>query len=476
MKKILNIEINWYKSIAKEIKLNITNSKLNYFLGKNGVGKSNILKSIDHIRSPQSANNTNTMFKGYDADLMAKNTEITLWTTNDSKIQMINESGFKSIRSYIIDDLINENYFTNISFNFSPEFDFVTHPLFKKKILDDLEIDLDIIYPIIGRNSNHQENYENISNELGITIADKFKEYELIYEIVSKEFDERTKTSINYISDCEQFIDHKYSYNLRSSTKIVNWDNEEIDLRLKKILKFLYSICFKYSENDEKPFDLKASLRNYLDTVSSEIQTNSETIEQQITFFRNEIIEKCNSYLQSFFDEYFKNVFDFKLMIDLINDNLYFKLVPIKTNKYDNEDINHSSAGSRTLINFIIYIESILYKNVYPNIIFLLDEPEKNLYPSLQNKFVEYLEKKIDEKDIFVLISTHHSAMISKNDSTVNIIDRDFEGSTINDVSYGECYEDGCESLSNSKAREFITKIIEGNESFVKIIQDEIAK
>ena len=80
------------------------------------------------------------------------------------------------------------------------------------------------------------------------------------------------------------------------------------------------------------------------------------------------------------------------------------------------------SLGERMALNALDYISDIPRQSML-----LIDEIELALHPIAQVLFYNYLEKKAEEKDIVIIISTH-SATLIKRAKNIQYLEKDDEG------------------------------------------------
>lgn len=77
-------------------------------------------------------------------------------------------------------------------------------------------------------------------------------------------------------------------------------------------------------------------------------------------------------------------------------------------------DLTEASSGFQSLIPMIFVIEETSERN---NQLFIIEEPELNLYPTTQKKLVEYLAGKTDKNSL--ILTTHSPYILSSLDNLI---------------------------------------------------------
>ena len=125
------------------------------------------------------------------------------------------------------------------------------------------------------------------------------------------------------------------------------------------------------------------------------------------------------------------------------------------------------SLGERMVLNALDYISDIPRQSML-----LIDEIELALHPIAQVLFYNYLEKKAEEKDIVIIISTH-SATLIKRAKNIQYLEKDDEGhiTMIDNIKSAYVLKDlSIESDNNPDylffvedimAKEYLTKVLE---------------
>lgn len=457
---IIKVEISFFKTIIDTQDLILSDKKLNYLIGKNGVGKSNILKAIyQYKNNDQDYSPVITRNKG---DYKEKVTQINIYSNFDKSLHKFwNDNRGFYLSKEVLESFFNESNST-LEFPDLEDNKMFSHPYMKKMILDVNNIDLSTL--------EEEEELETISEN----DKDSLAEFKRIYSKLNALYRDESFITIQYYRNHNDLVSHKLSYNLKTDSKLSDdyIEEEDINENLTHIINFLSSIILKY-----KGRDIKELITSYLESYSSTLDEEDEDSTEEIDNLSSELEELCNESIKLFFDENFKDSFDFKLKVKFNDDKMLFKIEPKENYICDRSHISESSEGVKALLNHIIRIESIFNSQVKFNqkTIILLDEPEKNMYPSIQKDFVNYLEKSIKERtNVFFVITTHHTSMIPSFDFTLNLINRDVEGKTQLDKVFGECSENECEQINKTLVGPYIEKIINGNESFEDIIKKNI--
>ncbi len=79
-------------------------------------------------------------------------------------------------------------------------------------------------------------------------------------------------------------------------------------------------------------------------------------------------------------------------------------------------DLDESATGFQTAIPMALVIESLQEKGKH---LFIIEEPELNLYPSTQKRLVEYLIEKCTKGDNRLIITTHSPYILTALDNCI---------------------------------------------------------
>lgn len=92
-------------------------------------------------------------------------------------------------------------------------------------------------------------------------------------------------------------------------------------------------------------------------------------------------------------------------------DTFYLKL----THQTTNDDINFHdlSSGEKVLMSLVFYLYNSQEKGVFPKL-FLLDEPDAHLHPSMSQQFINVMKKVlVDEMGVQVIMTTHSPSTVA---------------------------------------------------------------
>jgi len=105
-----------------------------------------------------------------------------------------------------------------------------------------------------------------------------------------------------------------------------------------------------------------------------------------------------------------------KLNIPILDISFSFRGNRTKINLPNGErvDLTEASSGFQSLIPMIFVIEETSERN---NQLFIIEEPELNLYPTTQKKLVEYLAGKTDKNSL--ILTTHSPYILSSLDNLI---------------------------------------------------------
>lgn len=433
--KIINIKINFYKTILEELNFSLSSDKINILIGKNGVGKSNILKAI--------ASN-NKLEDGWEPKITINREKY-----NSRELRIEIKSMYTHWVTYSIKRNVSKTRFISPDYIIKKarEKGFKKVPIFSDKNIP----------------------YSLSSPELNIDWVVREDEIEMKRDFIESLKKETTVFKTEYIENSELLANFQYKYDFSSDFFDAEENGESKDRNLLMIINLFESL--------NPDIDITNVLKDYLKQLDD--SDDSDDNEEEIDNRTAEINKIFETSLSGLFEKYFKDVFDFKLSIIINKRKLSFEISHNKNYIFESKKIKESSSGIKSILYLIIRIESLIYinkKNVDSRLIILLDEPEKNLFPELQNRLIKYLGYLLKNNDnVYIMLTTHHMSMIPMVDFSLNIISRDDEGRTVNDIEYGACsYIDAkCDNISkNTTVYPIIKSIIDSNkkwEDFFKI-------
>jgi predicted ATPase len=171
----------------------------------------------------------------------------------------------------------------------------------------------------------------------------------------------------------------------------------------------------------DKSFELESKFKDYY--------FNSDYNSDKAINLKSSIEKKINKKL----DEIFKNFSIYAKFVFEISNKTFRIDFRNKNEKFFIEDKNPQNSSSGFNSFFQIIFKTNIYKNQDFNnpILFLFDEPEKNLYLKLQVELLKYMKKIMqDNNNLYILFSTHSPYMIDSKNQNIIHIERDEYGSS----------------------------------------------
>ncbi|MDK2819799.1 MAG: AAA family ATPase [Mycoplasmataceae bacterium] len=469
--KIIKIKIDNFKTFdSEEI---IVNEHLNYFVGINGVGKSNFLKAIEIFGNDETDFNKNA--KDNDSDI------------NISFELQLNPKDIESIIKLVIEDWLNYLIIFLNDFNdeIKPEKNldifenvgFSSSTLIPKRILSkkfvqkyqlgniDSEINFSYLWSYIHDDflkikecnwENHKEfvkrklkelinQFENknlilikriskeekplflVSNVLDIlnNIICDFSDVFILKTLDNGKIFFKSKTNekknISWLSifwnyknnNTLEIGDEKYfKIDLRKLINIFVWNNNSIN----------FNVDLRLAENINNDF-LNNLLKNVDMNVLSLIEENKISIIRK----ESELNKRINTFMSKYWRD-FKNE-DLEMSIRISNESINF----ILKNKeiYNHRELTNESDGFKQFLSIMLSLD---FSANNSNTILIIDEPEIHLHPSsvisLRNMLNEASKNYLN-----FFIATHSVNMIDKDNlQTLNLVTKQYQNTKITNL------------------------------------------
>jgi predicted ATP-dependent endonuclease of OLD family len=400
---INSVKINNYKSIGDKQNELILSETLTPIIGKNGSGKTNILKALAEIDLKNKMPNT----------FVDKNSN----RINDTEEHI----------SYLIELIPTPNEIESFEI-----LDCTTIFISKDKYI--IKGGLLKYYELELKNTLNNflkelgENPLNLPDKQLVAYNDKIKPI--------KDFDLfKIKNTILYInnslSNKPLFTEYKAMFEeIKESLSIINSMLPDfIFVKEDKKLASEYTLQVIKDELTTKDNVNKSLLKNlfqlidydetkFINLVTTYGSSKSMNTKKQI----NKKIEKC---INKPFREFYKNE-NIKLVLEMIRGKVNFL---VSGNDGPLIDLSEKSEGLQWYLNAFVYLKS----NNLPmkNVVFLLDEPGKSLHINAQDNLLTYL-KHLTEKNQIVY-ATHSPYMISNtkiNLGDIRLIEKNKDGYT----------------------------------------------
>lgn len=407
----MEIKINYFKSIKDEIKINFDEYNIISLIGRNGMGKSNILDAIWHFKyASKNEIDIITNSSEENKDLLKISFKVKL---NDLEILEIEK--FLDDYKIKIDDFQPFKYFFKTYNEFN--YDIGKNTLYYKILLEVSKFllnktkdykDMNLLEKIEFHDNNNEEiyklnpskikNLKNVKNELFYFFDDLNKKNENLKKI----FYSYDSIDVNYCKNAESdnFIDYQYDFSLYES-----------DMKTKIALDFFM----------EKPNETIEIIRNSSDGTKANEKKISNEKEKVKLYAKNKIKNIFEN-----FDIYAEPIIDI--------DGNTFKIHVDSKEKYDIHDnisTQNNSSGYKSILWILLNLEQVIHSSKMNNkyIIYMLDEPDKNLHPLLQQQLIDYFIEKTKNTNVYIVFTTHSPFLLNDKIKSV-FVERDSDGST----------------------------------------------
>lgn len=401
-------------------------SKLNIFTGPNNSGKSTFIKALILLSESQKTWS-----------------EISLWgeRLNFNNIKY-NLGGLSPNYSQ---DSKNLSFYIGFGkYNFSYEFDNKGELLYNYKITKgnnlviqqaggDLQINFkNFIDYLKYKKGISNGNIEKTSDDFIISINNYLRTNPPYLSLILEELDDADNLTAFIYNKGSNYITNK---DLDDYTELTNLNTEigidDADLVQESTLRFLFQKLIGITIIDDKFFKFLFPNINpkfqflpeifYLPSLKIGGIKRSYSFEESSTFkdLMHEYIERNkNSFLLQ------NGVFNDFLVIWLEKFNIpkdikieYDETKGVYFMTIENKSIVDFGLGTAQLISIMLWIDNVSsrsYKYINYRPILILEEPETNLHPDLQSKFIEFIVEMMDRDDFQVLIETHSEYFIRK--------------------------------------------------------------
>ncbi|WP_349306616.1 AAA family ATPase [Spiroplasma sp. SV19] len=192
-------------------------------------------------------------------------------------------------------------------------------------------------------------------------------------------------------------------FNVNHHTNILNLADEELRKEVELLLYFIGEEALEYAQD-------------FLKLNSN--QTNDINRMENI---KNKIIKLGNKKIDEIF-----NFFDLYAKPEIKFDNTNLSI----TTEFNNDEIlfgdpinqQNNSAGYKSIFCFVLRYEYLIEyaKKNNKEIILIIDELDKNLHPMLQSQLIAYIKSRIEESNIYLIISTHSPFLLEMDEKFSN--------------------------------------------------------
>lgn len=399
----MKLTIKNYKTL-RNTKIEINKGEINYFIGSNESGKTNILNAIRII--------------GANSDLQIKKNDKT------------------TIKHATIDEEVSFEF----SYQSNPE---ISNKINEQKVQIWISKNLLYFNNYLKMLEKHQTELTSLKNNINDKIANLVDtDMKKSYAQTLKQF----RKIIDKIKDNNLIIEEEFEW-LNAQEKWINdsFSEKEKKFILDHFLNFYSSIKLKRplayfvqpmenafkSEKTHYPWAdlmksdslLKKILNSFSDTDTQKhldsLYNNPDQNDTDTLRVKNNIIDDLNKAIKEYFSS----------NLSLLKGYPYFYsegsslLLDIKSNysdplEIDSGEENARSLGFKSFLRIILEIKSL--SNDLNDIIYIIDEPEQGLHPLLQELLMEQIKLIIkNSKNITFILTTHSPYILS----SVNIVD-----------------------------------------------------
>ena len=348
-----------------------------------------------------------------------------------NNFQIISQLYSKSIHSIFS---ANEEEFSNTTFSFE---------IPNKKINYNHKFDIQVKIKDKTILQAKKENNTSLTLTLNLSTKSEHPPKFVFLDIVNKIINQAILTDI--LPD---------PYVITSERTGINIFQKELDINK----NVLFEKLIKSSKSNKFEFDPFDFLKDVFDRYSKPIQDSIERVrDKEFTIKNNSFLYKEHPDIIKEFIKSLSGV-SFKINKDG-NKKDYFITYKEGRKIKGLLPLYLSSSSTRSLLDFYIYLKHIASKND----ILIIDEPELNLHPELQVKFVRILSSLVN-LGIKVLITTHSDYIVKEINNLIMINNLKNKSEFIKKYKYGEY-----EYINPNKLRFYIAE----NNSFINIETDE---
>jgi predicted ATPase len=392
----MKILIEAFRNIVDKILFEVEKNKLTCLIGNNGVGKSNLLRAIDSFNFSyrnQSVSFTSNFVGDEEKLVNSRRVDISF------KLSEIDKNTVNKLLKKI-----------GIQIDEKHEYEWNQVKNVKGKVQK--SSDLNHIYAEI-----HKQKKEIIGDKYLYKEGEKTH---LNYEVIRKALVNKSLQNKDAIIPILKVIlEINEIFSRRIKTFLIENADSEFDLEhLCDILDFEND-----DENGRKVKELLYFIGNdSIDDAKTILLVNAQSNidESKIERAKKRIIDKANEKIKSifkYFDLYgIPNVsFDgtqISISIDFDKNTLYGETI----------DLSRNSSGYRSLLHFLIKFDYVINysKNDNTECILMVDELDKNIHPILQLQLLKYINSKIENSNLYFIISTHSPFLIETNGDMSN--------------------------------------------------------
>ena len=412
----MEIKIQYFKSITNEITLSFNDNNAISLIGENGSGKTNILDAIYHIIF-NTNDGTNLITSARDNEDYEDKLKIS-YVEELSKSEIVKVNSF--LKKYNINKINakpEKNFYENINTLYSNSFSIENsyYYLLQKEIsgiLNEYLIkypDLKIIEKIEFLEKKNYEFYEIKLSKLRKLKTTNIKDYSIILSL-SEDIDSIKK--IFYTNNLNVI----YSKNAENENNI----------------DFLYDFS-QYETDNATKLAIDFFLENPKNSINIISSNNDGTIKSEKNIDNEK--HKIKTYSQKKIEDIFSNLNIYASpLIDIDGNNLKIHVEPTENYKVnDFVSTQNNSSGYKSVMWILLKFEQLIFNcdnNNNLKGIFILDEPDKNLHPFLQQQMINYMIEKIKNTNVKLIYTTHSPFLINETADNY-IVSRDSDGATI---------------------------------------------
>ncbi|MGL5590455.1 MAG: AAA family ATPase [Metamycoplasmataceae bacterium] len=428
----MKFKIKYFKTIKDEMSLSFDDKdNIVTLIGLNGSGKTNILEAISHIKYNK---NENDIWTHPDLENRDKLEVRYIESTNDIENTEINNF-LKKFDIKIDPTIDRKKYFLKtINTLFSENYK-SSHYLFE--LLNNIKVNIF---------SKYEEQYKDIKflnesivgdNKIYDVNKTKVKLLSVVNENDSKflsslgEEIEKIKTIFNktnlevlYIADAENDNNIDVTY---------DFHKYESDSQTKNVIDF-------FIEDAKDKIDKMIYYNDGTDTGLMQIDVIKEKIRESTKKKMAQIFRELDIYAEPRIE------IDGNTLKVFVNHKNNYKIK-------NNISTANNSSGYKSIIWLLLNLEAVIHysKKWQRNYLFILDEPDKNIHPILQQQMIHYIDKRINGTRVKVILSTHSPFLIDEK-CKILVVSRDKDGDT---------------KVSNTKSQKF-------SSIFPKIMFDQL--
>ena len=413
----MEIKIKYFKSITEEVSLTFDESNMISLIGENGAGKSNVLDAIYHLGYNIQDEKENITISNKD---LSSNLRVSYIEKLDeleiielkkilNKYDLSVEG--KEVKKYFFKDINSffSNIFKSYFYDLNQEF-MKIYNIYNKKfptinLLEEMKF-----------SDNFLKNNEDI----------KQKKIYLISKTKLKSLKEINAEDWSFLKDLTNDIEVVHDIFKKKYLNIYYSKNAENENNI----EYTYDFA-QYEEDNETRVAIDFFVEDPLKIIELIKRNNDGTKQSEA------IIDREKGHIKKFAKSKMADIFNnlniyARPRIEIDGNNL--KIFVETVNNYStNDDIStkNNSSGYKSILWILLKLEQIIQhsKKTNENCIFLLDEPDKNIHPLLQQQMIEYIKTKIKDTKVKVIYTTHSPFLMSQEIKNL-VVSRRKDGST----------------------------------------------